>query len=122
MLYWTLKWVLISFVLIVLIHYLYSFLKTMLTIPKVRDLVNKPLSRYDEIITTKNITDNNYKNNNKNENDNENENENKNKNENNMQNELTNFLLDLKKPDNSDLMSNIVSANFQDNKSSFSSY
>tara|TARA_B100000902_G_C27015227_1_gene766842 strand:- start:279 stop:566 length:288 start_codon:yes stop_codon:yes gene_type:complete len=95
----------------------------MLTIPKVRDLVNKPLSRYDEIITAKNITDNNYENENKNnKNENNNDNKNENENENNMQNELTNFLLDLKKPDNSDLMSNIVSANFQDNKSSFSSY
>ena len=47
-----LKWAILSFILIVLIHYLYSFFKTTLTIPKVRDLVNKPTERYNEMIDT----------------------------------------------------------------------
>ena len=85
MLYWTLKWIVISFVLIILIHYLYSFLTNMLTVPKVRDLVNKPMARYEELISihnTKNIVPENVSN------------------EDNMQNELKNFLQDLKKPTN----------------------
>ena len=50
MLYWTLQWIIISLVLIMLIHYLYSFFKNTLTVPKVKDLVNKPAERYNEIL------------------------------------------------------------------------
>ena len=52
MLYWTVQWIIISLVLIMLIHYLYSFFKNTLTVPKVRDLVNKPTERYNEILKT----------------------------------------------------------------------
>ena len=52
MLYWTLQWIIISLVLIMLIHYLYSFFKNTLTVPKVKDLVNKPTERYNEILET----------------------------------------------------------------------
>ena len=45
-------WIFISLLLIVLVHYLYSFFKNTLTIPKMRDLVNKPMERYNEIYTT----------------------------------------------------------------------
>ena len=45
----TIKTALISLVSIILIHYLYIFLKTNLTIPKVKDLVNKPNIQYKEI-------------------------------------------------------------------------
>ena len=50
MLYWTVQWITISLVLIMLIHYLYSFFKNTLTVPKVKDLVNKPTERYNEIL------------------------------------------------------------------------
>ena len=50
MLYWTVQWIIISLVLIMLIHYLYSFFKNTLTVPKVKDLVNKPTERYNEIL------------------------------------------------------------------------
>uniref|UniRef100_A0A6C0IIF0 Uncharacterized protein n=1 Tax=viral metagenome TaxID=1070528 RepID=A0A6C0IIF0_9ZZZZ len=49
MLFFTLKTIFISLMLIALIHYLYAFLKDTLTIPKVKDLVNKPAKRYDEM-------------------------------------------------------------------------
>ena len=52
MLYWTVRWIIISLVLIMLIHYLYSFFKNTLTVPKVKDLVNKPTERYNEILET----------------------------------------------------------------------
>ena len=43
------QWAIISLMLIVLVHYLYSFFLNTLTVPKVRDLVNKPASQYGAI-------------------------------------------------------------------------
>jgi len=100
MLYWTFKWVIISLVLIFLIHYLYSFFKNMLTIPKIKDLVNKPIAQYNEITIPE-----------KKENKEEKQN---------MENELQNFLKDLKKPEAP--ASTILSANEINNDNAFSSY
>lgn len=92
MLGWFIKWILISFSIIILLHYLYLFFINTLTIPKVKDLINKPIEQYNEINkfrdenTNLNIASNNL---------NENENENDNKNE--MQNELKSFLNKIKK-------------------------
>ena len=108
MLLFILKWAILSFILIVLIHYLYSFFKTTLTIPKVRDLVNKPTERYNEMIDTIKYSESvkyndgiNYKDNN-----------NISK-QDNMQDELSNFLQDLKKKNvSNEIVSNeIVSSN-----------
>jgi len=44
-----LQYFIISFILILLIHYLYNFFKTNLTVPKVKDLIHKPKKRYEEI-------------------------------------------------------------------------
>lgn len=46
------QWSIISLFLIVLIHYLYGFFQTTLTIPKIKDLVNRPASAYKEIYET----------------------------------------------------------------------
>ena len=46
---WILKVAVVSFLFIFLIHYLYSFFKTTLTSPKIKDLVNKPMRKYDSI-------------------------------------------------------------------------
>lgn len=43
------QWILISLVLIVLLHHIFFFLKDTLTIPKMKDLVNKPSEQYSEI-------------------------------------------------------------------------
>lgn len=51
------KWTIISFILIVLIHYLFIFFKDNLTIPKTKDLVSKPLEKYKTMQT---IIDNNF--------------------------------------------------------------
>ena len=40
----------ISLILIILVHYLFTFFMTNLTIPKVKDLVNKPQQQYETII------------------------------------------------------------------------
>ena len=44
------QWILISFILIALVHYIFTFLKTNLTVPKVKDLIDMPSKRYKEII------------------------------------------------------------------------
>lgn len=46
---WIIKVTLISLLLIFLLHYLYSFFKTTLTSPKLKDLVNKPQAKYNTI-------------------------------------------------------------------------
>ena len=44
------KWVLISLTLIFLMHHLYMFLMNTLTVPKIKDLVNKPTQQYHEML------------------------------------------------------------------------
>lgn len=101
MLYWTLKWIIIYLVLIFLIHYLYSFFKNMLTVPKIKDLVNKPINQYNEIISSNTL-------------------EKKENEKQIMENELQNFLKDLKKPEISS--SSLISANEIKSETAFSSY
>ena len=49
MFFWFLQRIILSLVFIAIIHYIYIFFKENLTIPKVKDLVNKPTKQYDEI-------------------------------------------------------------------------
>ena len=49
MLLWLFKISFFSFILIFLIHHLFNYFKDNLTIPKTRDLVNKPLEKYKEM-------------------------------------------------------------------------
>jgi len=86
------KWVVISLTLIFLIHHLYMFLMNMLTVPKIKDLVNKPNQQYKDILDTLNNT----------------------KKEDTMTNELSSFLNELKKttvPDTNSIGSNGIVAN-----------
>ena len=46
------KWVIISLILIMLVHHLFTFLKNTLTVPKVKDMVYKPSQLYKEIDNT----------------------------------------------------------------------
>ena len=101
MVWWTIKWIIISLTLIALLHYLYSFFKNALTIPKIRDLVNKPNESYNEIMNTiktsqasahAHATATAYNNDS-------------------MHDELKNFLSELKKPKNSDDNSSINNNN-----------
>jgi hypothetical protein len=50
MIFWTLKITLISLILIFIIHNIIQFLKTTLTVPKIKDLVHSPLQKYETII------------------------------------------------------------------------
>jgi hypothetical protein len=47
-----LKWVIISLTLIFLVHHLYMFLMNTLTVPKIKDLVNKPTQQYQDLYST----------------------------------------------------------------------
>lgn len=52
MLPWIIQMTIISLILIILVHYLFTFFKTNLTIPKVKDLVNKPQKQYETLFDT----------------------------------------------------------------------
>ena len=52
MLFWTLQITIISIILIFLVHHLILFFKSTLTVPKVKDLVNAPAQKYENIYNT----------------------------------------------------------------------
>ena len=105
MVYWTIRWILMSLTLIFLLHYLYTFFKTTLTVPKTRDLVNRPTEKYNEILNTLQLS--------------------KNieppvePNKDEMQKELQNFLQDLKRPEQKDI---VASNDSSEPKGPFSNY
>ena len=49
MLAYILKFSLISLILIILVHYLYIYFTSLLTTPKIKDLVFVPTKKYDEL-------------------------------------------------------------------------
>lgn len=61
MLSWIIQITIISFVLIFLIHHLINFFKSTLTVPKIKDLVNTPIQKYENIYNI--INKSNQKNN-----------------------------------------------------------
>jgi hypothetical protein len=113
-----LKWSLISLTIIYLIHHLYIFFLNTLTVPKIKDLVNKPNEQYDEMfkmlqgnrsgcIRTEKNTNKNNNNNNNNNNDNDK-----------MTEELSSFLNDLKKNPESETMKNGINSQMNTNNDS----
>lgn len=65
MLSWIIQITIISIVLIFLVHYLFNFFKSTLTVPKIKDLVNSPTQKYENMfnIISKNNFDTNIDNN-----------------------------------------------------------
>ena len=49
MLTWVIQITIISFILIFLIHHLINFFKSTLTVPKIKDLVNSPTQKYENM-------------------------------------------------------------------------
>ena len=49
---WIIQITIISIILIFLVHHLIHFFKTMLTVPKIKDLVNTPNEKYKNIYET----------------------------------------------------------------------
>lgn len=65
MLSWVIQITVISIVLIFLVHHLINFFKSTLTVPKIKDLVNTPTKKYENmysIINNKPEYNNNVKN------------------------------------------------------------
>jgi hypothetical protein len=134
MLSWILQITIISIVLIFLVHYLFNFFKSTLTVPKIKDLVNSPTQKYESMfnIITKNnsktdnkkgYNDNNTFNNDYNDDNNDYTDNNNNNNENeytltdllpvqqtktDMKNELKNFLKKQMNPTNDVKSSNNI--------------
>ena len=52
MIFWTLQITIISIIFIFLIHHLIHFFKSTLTIPKIKDLVNAPMDKYEKMYRT----------------------------------------------------------------------
>ncbi len=52
MLTWIIQMSLISLIFIFLVHHLLMFFKTTLTVPKIKDLVNSPNQKYENIYNT----------------------------------------------------------------------
>ena len=69
MLFWSIKITLLSFILIFLVHYLINFFKSTLTVPKIKDLVNTPNQKYENIFNVMSLSDKQHNNNNNNNND-----------------------------------------------------
>ena len=61
MLSWIIQITIISIILIFLVHYLFNFFKETLTVPKIKDLVNAPNKKYENMfnIISKNNENNN---------------------------------------------------------------
>ena len=95
MIFSIIKTSLFSLLFIALIHHLFIFFKNMLTVPKIKDLINSPTERYNEMLDTLQKTSLINQNQNQLNSIGEN-NINKINNEDNMNSELTNFLQDLK--------------------------
>lgn len=47
---WSIQIILISIIMIFLVHNIIHFLKSTLTVPKIKDLVHSPLQKYESII------------------------------------------------------------------------
>jgi hypothetical protein len=60
MLYWTIQITIVSIILIFLVHHLINFFKSTLTVPKIKDLVNTPTQKYENMYNI--ILQNNNKN------------------------------------------------------------
>ena len=123
MLSWIIQATIISIVLIFLVHHLFNFFKSTLTVPKIKDLVNTPTQKYDNMfsIISKGNYDNNLVSNNLVTNTNSNTNLSDNyeytmkdllpKPENDMKSELKNFLKkQLSSNDSSSINSTSISA------------
>ena len=59
MLYWIIKFTIMSIIFIFLVHHLINFFKSTLTVPKIKDLINSPTHKYESMynIIDKQIND-----------------------------------------------------------------
>ena len=62
------KLILLSLSLILLVHYIFNYLQASFTVPKVKDMINRPKEKYDSIMRVVNKQDSNNVNSNVNDN------------------------------------------------------
>jgi hypothetical protein len=98
MLFWSIQITIASIIFIFIVHYLINFFKSVLTVPKIKDLVNTPNKKYESMYNT--ISKNTNANPNQNSNEDSDDytlidllpTSNEEKEKPNMKNELKNFL------------------------------
>lgn len=99
MLWFVIQQLLLSLILIAIVHYIYEFFKNNLTEPKIKDLVNKPKVKYEQIY--KNVSSNIQQ---------------KSESSSDMKVELQNYIQELSKNNKSDTPDGVVTGdNFFDN-------
>ncbi len=52
MLFWSIQITIASIIFIFIVHYLINFFKSVLTVPKIKDLVNTPNKKYESMYNT----------------------------------------------------------------------
>jgi len=99
MLWFVIQQLLLSLILIAIVHYIYEFFKNNLTEPKIKDLVNKPKVKYEQIY--KNVSSNIQQ---------------KSESSSDMKVELQNYIQELSKDNKNDAPDGVVTGdNFFDN-------
>lgn len=110
MLFWSIKITLLSIILIFLVHYLINFFKSTLTVPKIKDLVNTPTQKYENMFNVMSLSDKQNNNNIVSSNSSNNISNNNNNNNNNSNNQISYTEIDLlPKPDENSMKNELKS-------------
>ena len=64
MLSWIIQITVVSIILVFLVHHLINFFKSTLTVPKIKDLVNTPTQKYENMFNVMSLSDRQNSNNN----------------------------------------------------------
>lgn len=102
MLFWIIRQIIISFIFIFTAHYIYIYFKKILTVPKIKDLIKKPVKQYEKIYQANEKEENTDKET--------------------MKNELKDYLKNLSATKNEKKIENAGVSSFNDGGASFSSY
>jgi len=110
MLFWSIKITLLSIILIFLVHYLINFFKSTLTVPKIKDLVNTPTQKYENMFNVMSLSDKQNNNNNNIVSNNSSNNISNNNSNNNSNNQISYTEIDLlPKPDENSMKNELKS-------------
>ena len=102
MLFWIIRQIIISFIFIFTAHYIYIYFKKNLTVPKIKDLIKKPVKQYEKIYQTNEKEENTDKET--------------------MKNELKDYLKNLSATKNEKKIESAGASSFNDAGTNFSSY
>lgn len=102
MLFWIIRQIIISFIFIFTAHYIYIYFKRNLTVPKIKDLIKKPVKQYEQIYQTNEKEENADKET--------------------MKNELKDYLKNLSATKNDKKIESAGASSFNDTGTNFSSY